>query len=405
MSKRSKTFLSQAIEENRGLLHMVPAWVPRAFCIPGRRLKLHPDDLFALGAHRGGIDERWFASTIKADNGPGTPEDEGLSYVASGKDKMLFKDLIDEEGVDILGDKIMSKWGGFKIFAKFFDNMDPLPHHVHVNQENAELVGTEGKPEAYYFPPQYNFNPNSFPYTFFGLEPGTNKEDLKKCLEAFESGDNKILDITRAYRLELGTGWLIPPGILHAPGSLCTFEPQWVSDVYMMFESLPSGKPIGKELMSKDVPDDKKNNIDYILETVDWDLNLIPDFKKKFFLPPITIDNPATDKFIEKWVVYGKIGGQEVFSLKELTVYSGAKINIKDTGAYGMHIVQGNGKVNDIQVEAPNMIRFGEITRDEFFIPYAAAAGGVDVENTGHEPLVILKYFGPDSNPDMPDKI
>lgn len=404
MSKTTKAFLSQAIEENRGILHLSPAWVPRAFCTPGRRLKLHPDDLFALGAHRGGIDERWFASTIQADNGPGTPDDEGLSYVVGGKDKMLFKDLIDEEGIDILGDEIMSKWGGFKIFAKFFDNMDPLPHHIHVNQENAKLVGTEGKPEAYYFPPQYNFNPNSFPYTFFGLEPGTNKEDLKKCLEAFDKGDNKILDLTRAYRLELGTGWLIPPGILHAPGSLCTFEPQWASDVYMMFESLPSGRPIGKELMSKDVPDDKKNDIDYILKTIDWELNLIPDFKKKFFLPPIIIDGPNADKSIEKWVVYGKIGGQEVFSLKELTVYSGAKINITDTGAYGMHIVQGNGKVNDIQVEAPNMIRYGEITRDEFFVPFSMAVKGVTVENTGHEPLAILKYFGPDSNPDMPDK-
>ena len=40
---------------------------------PGRRLRLHPDDLYALGAHRGGINERWFSSTTNADNGPGTP--------------------------------------------------------------------------------------------------------------------------------------------------------------------------------------------------------------------------------------------------------------------------------------------------------------------------------------------
>jgi hypothetical protein len=40
--------------------------------IPGRRLKLHPDDVYALGGHRGGINERWFSSTTNADNGPGT---------------------------------------------------------------------------------------------------------------------------------------------------------------------------------------------------------------------------------------------------------------------------------------------------------------------------------------------
>ena len=40
-----------------------------------------PTTLYACGAHRGGINERWFSSTTNADNGPGTPADEGLSYV------------------------------------------------------------------------------------------------------------------------------------------------------------------------------------------------------------------------------------------------------------------------------------------------------------------------------------
>ncbi len=66
-----------------GLLRLEPAWVPRTFMHPGRRLRLHPDDLYALGAHRGGINERWFSSTTNADNGPGTPADEGLSYVTA----------------------------------------------------------------------------------------------------------------------------------------------------------------------------------------------------------------------------------------------------------------------------------------------------------------------------------
>ncbi len=107
--KNARSFLKNSIDTNNGLLHLAPAWVPRSFCIPGRRLRLHPDDLFALGAHRGGIDERWFASTVKADNGPGTPEDEGLSYAVAGKESMLFKTLIEEAGTEILGDKIMSK--------------------------------------------------------------------------------------------------------------------------------------------------------------------------------------------------------------------------------------------------------------------------------------------------------
>ena len=48
--------------------------------MPGGRLKLAREDLYALGTHRGGIDERWFASTTAAAN-EGAPPDEGLSYV------------------------------------------------------------------------------------------------------------------------------------------------------------------------------------------------------------------------------------------------------------------------------------------------------------------------------------
>ena len=215
MKSNAKDFLNKEIDESCGILQLAPAWVPRSFCIPGRRLKLHPDDLFVLGAHRGGIDERWFSSTCSANNGPGTPPDEGLSYVVSDGKKMLLKDLIEISGIDILGEKVMSKWGGLKIFAKFFDNMEALPHHIHIGQKHASLIGMEGKPESYYFPSQVNFAVNEFPYTFFGLEPGTTKEELRACLAAFDKGDNKILDISKAYRLQLGTGWLLPPGILH----------------------------------------------------------------------------------------------------------------------------------------------------------------------------------------------
>jgi len=49
-----------------GLLRLAPTWVPRSFLQPGLRIKLHPDDTYAYGAHRGGIDERWFASTTEA---------------------------------------------------------------------------------------------------------------------------------------------------------------------------------------------------------------------------------------------------------------------------------------------------------------------------------------------------
>src|SRR6266403_2022712 len=214
--------IETALNKGNGVLRLVPCWVPRSFCIPGKRLKLHPNDYYAFGGHRGGIDERWFASTTKADNGPETLPDEGLTYIEAGNGapaKVLLKDAIELCGNELLGPEIMKKFGGWVMYSKFFDNQEPLPFHVHQTDERAADVGRKGKPEAYYFPKQLNNHGGWFPYTFFGLHPKTAKEDIRRCLSSWDQGDNGILDLSRAYRLRPGTGWDVPPGILHAQGA------------------------------------------------------------------------------------------------------------------------------------------------------------------------------------------
>src|SRR5947209_18730021 len=80
MPKASAAQVTTALEQGEGILRLAPTWVPRSFLMPGRRIKLAPQDVCALGAHRGGLDERWFGSTTAAAN-EGAPPDEGLSYV------------------------------------------------------------------------------------------------------------------------------------------------------------------------------------------------------------------------------------------------------------------------------------------------------------------------------------
>ena len=169
--------VQKAVNEFEGVLRLEPSWVPRSFMIPGRRLKLHPDDLYAFGAHRGGINERWFSSTTKASNGPATTPDEGLSYVqpAAGS-RFLLKDAVESAGDLLLGFDVMEREKGWNLLCKFFDNLGPIPHHMHQSDKFATLVGHKGKPEAYYFPPQYNQFSNNFPHTYMGLEPGTTKD-------------------------------------------------------------------------------------------------------------------------------------------------------------------------------------------------------------------------------------
>src|SRR6267142_5156320 len=93
----------EALAAGEGVVRLGPCWVPRSFLMPGGRLKLDPRDLYALGAHRGGIDERWFSSTTNAANGPGTPDDEGLSYIAIAGKRILLREAVETLGDEFLG--------------------------------------------------------------------------------------------------------------------------------------------------------------------------------------------------------------------------------------------------------------------------------------------------------------
>jgi len=396
-----RSLVDAALEESGGLLRLAPCWVPRSFLQPGRRLKLHPDDLYAYGLNRGGIDERWFGSTTIAANENRTP-DEGLSYCVFRDSRFTLVNAVEEGGAQIVGDPIWQKYRRWPVYSKFFDNMGPIPHHMHQSQEHARLVGQEGKPESYYFPPQHNNTGNNFPYTFMGLEPGTTKEEVRKCLENWNKGDNGILDLSKAYRLKPGTGWLIGPGILHAPGSLCTYEPQWGSDVFAMFQSLVEGREVPRELLVKNIPAEKHFDLDFILSELDWEANVDPYFKNNHYLEPVPV--AEAEGYADRWIVYGKVNGEQLFTAKELTIEPGTKCTIRDNGAYGLTVVQGSGKMNKLALDCPKLIRFTELTEDEVFCTEPAARAGVTFENTGDvENLVVLRYFGPDANPDAPD--
>lgn len=400
--KTSPTLLKQAIHAGGGILRLAPNWVPRSFLMPGRRLKLHSADLYAYGANRGGIDERWFASTTPAAN-EGAAWDEGLSYVVhDGKKAFTLREAVNFQGNNFVGPDIWDKYQRWPVYSKFFDNLGPIPHHMHQSNTQAALVGQQGKPESYYFPPQLNPTGNHFPYTFFGLEPGTTKQDIRRCLERWNLGDNGILNFSKAYRLQPGTGWLVPPCILHAPGSLVTYEPQWGSDVFGMYQSMVEGRYVPWELLVKDVPPQYHKDLDYLVEQLDWEANINPRFKDSHYLEPIVADGGADKGYVDRWIVYGKVGGEELFTAKELTVNPGVKITIKDRGAYGLIAVQGSGWIDKHRLHTPTTIRFTELTEDEVFVTHEAARDGVVFDNTGTEPLVTLRYFGPGTNPQAP---
>jgi hypothetical protein len=373
----SQQLLDSALNAGAGVLRLAPTWVPRVFLRPGGRLRLHPNDLYSLGPARGGIDERWLASTTRAANGPEAPEDEGLSY-------------FEHEGKRALLAELLPRYEDWPVLCKLFDNSVPIPLHLHPNDEQVKAQGLRGKPEAYFFPPQYNLNPGPFPYSFFGLRPGTTANQVRRCLERWHEGDNEILHLSRAYKLETATSWQIDTGVLHAPGTMVTYEPQAASDAGAMFESICAGQPLPWSALVKNFPEEKKFDLDAILEWVDWDKNLETHFSQKYMRRPRLAADEETHR--ERWIVYG---GPR-FSARELTVAPGAAVTLSDPAPYGALVVQGHGSLNGLPAEVPDLIRYGQMTADEFFVTAEAARNGVNIVNISiTEPLVILKHFGP----------
>jgi hypothetical protein len=159
------------------------------------------------------------------------------------------------------------------------------------------------------------------------------------------------------------------------------------------------GRIVPWELLTKDVPPAHHRDLDYLVEMLDWDANVNPEFAKTnrtFPCPVRPFAETEPDGYREQWVCYGT----KHYSAKELTVLPGRRVTIADGAAYGLIVVQGHGTFGALGVSAPTMIRFGETTEDELFVSHAAAAAGVRIENPSEtDPLVILKHFGP-GNPD-----
>jgi hypothetical protein len=170
-----------------------------------------------------------------------------------------------------------------------------------------------------------------------------------------------------------------------------------------MYQSLVEGREVPWDLLVKDVPPEKHQDLDFIVGQLDWEKNVDPYFKQSNYVEPIVDETSSGDGWTDRWIDYGRFDGEQLVSAKELTVEPGAKFTLKDPGASGWITVQGSGRIGPMDLQTPVMIRFGEEPWDEVFITHEAATRGVEVENTGGEPLVALRYFGPAVHENMPE--
>jgi hypothetical protein len=376
------------LADHNGVLRLEPAVV--AFLPAGRRLGL-AEEAYDVG-DRGAICERWLASTTRADNRVGPP-DEGLSAIACDSGPLLLSDVVREAPDLLMGREYAAEHpAGLGRLAKIFDYAFRLPFHVHPPQEYASLVGAHSKDEAYHFLP---VEMGSHPESFLGVHPWIAETKAVDALLPYliNWDSDLILRHSRAELQVAGEGFMIPSGVLHAPGTALTLELQEDSDVLSMFQALNAGRIISKELLFKDVrPEDREAEGErFPLRFVDWEENGDPLFYENHHLAPRPTGR-ADEGVEESWVFYGS----PKFCGKRLTLQPGASATLVEPGVYSVFVWTGGGTF------AGQEVRGQEHALDELIVSHEVAVRPHEVRCTGSEPLVLFSLFGPDLHHDAP---
>jgi hypothetical protein len=390
MNTRRK-IVEDALAAGNGILRLKPAWVARDFLPPGRRLGLKEHE-YEVG-ERGWISERWIGSTTKADNQIGPP-DEGLSSLALDGERLTLKEAVEAAADLIMGAEYARAHAGLGRLAKIYDFAERIPYHIHQQQQDAALVGRNSKEEAYYFPEDVDVGLH--PETFFGVHPSiVEKKQYDQLLpHLVEWKDDLILRYARAYLLVPGEGFHLPAGGLHAPGTALTIELQEDSDVFAFLQAQVAGRIISKELLFKDVRPEDRSRLGEraVLAQIDWQVSGDPYFYENRHTMPQLIEETRQPAGEEYWIYYNTCK----FSGKKLVVKPGQKYRSLDKGVYNILVWRGSGRYDGLEIEA------GDFEKDELLVSHAKATLPLWVENTGREDLVIIKFFGPDINLDVP---
>jgi hypothetical protein len=382
--------LAAAIAEDEGLLRLDAALVARDWIPPGRRLGL-PEEAYELG-ERGAICERWLGSTTHADNRVGPP-DEGVSKIRTREGHRLdLRAAVAAAPTEIMGAEYAADHDGLGRLAKIYDFAARIPLHIHPPADQAALVGRNSKDESSYFPPGVPMGPH--PETFFGLHPEiTEARDGETILRHLEEWcDDAILGHSPAYLQRPGEGYFVSSGVLHAPGTALTVELQEDADTMAFFQACNAGRAIDKAMLFKDVSDEDRRALGEraLLRWIDWEANGDRYFHRRRRILPVGIreESGAT----ESWILYGS----RKFSGKLLEIAPGASIENVERGVHNLMVWSGEGTVgsHDVVGYTPDL--------DEILVTAEAAARGYGICNAGRTPMVVMKFFGPDVNPDAP---
>ena len=398
------SILDECLNANGGVLQLIHRYAGRTFCTPGRRLRLHEESYYPDYMNGTGLDELWMGCTVPIVTGvidsrtQKAPFREGESHVLTPDGQVIsLQDLIASNPNAVMGEKVTEfskKLFGeatWPIVSKKFDNLNPIPDHLHWTKWEVYDINSFDNPGV---------SASHYHTTAMGLYSFVTKDQFLDCMKRFGQGEyNGIRHLAPHVMMQLDNGFVMPNGVLHSPTDLCTHELHVTMDEHFLAEDLTLDGRIGAAdafyaCREEDYPRDRHEDWEYLVEKFDFAANQDPEFVQKNARPAIVAEEFTDNGVNAKWIVYGDFLGDQKCSILRLIVEPGAKTNFCPECPTLFHTNGGTGRVGKLEIKYHQDMILGKIYREIGFITQAAlAAGGVEIENTGSDPLVLTFDF------------
>ena len=398
------TVLDSCLDKNGGVFQLLHRYAGRTFCTPGKRLRLDERSYYPDYMGGTGLDELWMCCTVPIVTGvidtrtKKAPFREGEAHVLTSDGQVIsLQDLISANPKAVLGDKVTAlsqqligkvTW---PIVSKKFDNLNPIPHHLHWSKWEVYDINSYDNPGV---------SPSHYHTTAMGLYPFVTRDQFLACMKRFGKGEyNGVRHLSPHTMMHIDDGFVMPNGVLHSPTNLCTHELHVTMDEHFLAEDLTLDGRIGAKdafyaCREEDYPKVRHEDWDYLVEKFDFAANQDPDFVLKNSRPAISAQEFKGNGVDAKWIVYGNFLGDQKCSILRLIVEPGAKTTFRPECPAMFHTNGGSGRVGKLAVRYHQNMVLGEIYPEIGFITQAALAnGGVEIENTGTEPLVLTFDF------------
>ncbi|PQO43871.1 hypothetical protein [Blastopirellula marina] len=396
--------LDNCLSQTGGVLQLLHRYAGRTFCSPGKRLRLEEKSYYPDYMGGTGLDEIWMCCTVPIVTGVidtrtgKAPYREGEAHVLTPDGQVIsLQDLIAAAPETVMGEKVTAfakaMFGDptWPIVSKKFDNLNPIPDHLHWAKWEVYDINSFDNPGV---------SPSHYHTTAMGLYSWVTKDQFLACMKRYGQGEyNGIRHVAPHVMMQLDNGFTMPNGVLHSPTDLCTHELHVTMDEHFLAEDVTLDGRISAEAAfyacrEQDYPKSKHGDWDYLVDMFDFAANQDPDFVLKNARPAITAEEFSGAGVDAKWIVYGELLGEQKCSILRLTLEPGAKTKFCPECPTMFHTNGGSGRVGKLDVRYHQNMVLGQIYPEIGFITQAALNnGGVEIENTGAEPLVLTFDF------------